>query len=604
MNAKFQHLTSSPRAESAAVRQLCKYLVPVDENTTCLEVLKYFLADAKLYALPVVNNANTPVGLIDRHLFVEYFTKQYVQEIHGKKAVMHFLKGESAALPISPPIIVDKSTSIDDVAQMIIGAGMQHMVTGFIVTGDGAYLGVANGHDLLNEITLRKQADLYFLAHFDHLTGIPNRMLFGDRLMQACRDALRNNTLVGLMFVDVDRFKQINDSLGHGFGDMLLCEISKRLQNSARESDTVARLGGDEFAILMDNLKDTEDPKIVAQRIVDSMQEPLHIAGHSLSITVSIGIAIYPKDDSDVTVLLTKADTAMYETKSSGRNGYRFYTPGLAMYDSEQMSLEKALRSAVKNNEFVLHYQPKVSLDNGQVIGVEALIRWQHPTRGLLSPIHFIPMAEENGLIVEIGNWVIREACEQHCRWKATGLPPIAMAVNVSALQFRKEGFIETVRSIISETGIDPTYIEIELTESTLMQNVSGVLETLNELKSLGVRLSIDDFGTGYSNLNYLKQFPIDCLKIDQSFIRNIDTTPINESIVRAVVALANSMSMETIAEGTENQAELDVIRRCQCGSAQGYHYAKALTPEDLSAWVEKNSQGTTSSRDLDPEMA
>ena len=586
------------------MRQLCKYLSPVDENTTCLEVLKYFLADAKLYALPVVNNDNAPVGLIDRHLFVEYFTKQYVQEIHGKKAVMHFLKGESAALPITPPIIVDESTGIDDVAQMIIGAGMQHMVTGFIVTGDGAYLGVANGHDLLNEITLRKQADLYFLAHFDHLTGIPNRMLFGDRLMQACRDALRNNTLVGLMFVDVDRFKQINDSLGHGFGDMLLCEISKRLQNSARESDTVARLGGDEFAILMDNLKDTEDPKIVAQRIVDSMQEPLHIAGHSLSITVSIGIAIYPKDDSDVTVLLTKADTAMYETKSSGRNGYRFYTPGLAMYDSEQMSLEKALRSAVKNNEFVLHYQPKVSLDNGQVIGVEALIRWQHPTRGLLSPIHFIPMAEENGLIVEIGNWVIREACEQHCQWKATGLPPIAMAVNVSALQFRKEGFIETVRSIISETGIDPTYIEIELTESTLMQNVSGVLETLNELKALGVRLSIDDFGTGYSNLNYLKQFPIDCLKIDQSFIRNIDTTPINESIVRAVVALANSMSMETIAEGTENQAELDVIRRCQCGSAQGYHYAKALTPEDLSAWVEKNSQGTTSSRDLDPEMA
>ncbi|VVC83040.1 EAL domain-containing protein [Sideroxydans sp. CL21] len=586
MNAKFLHLTSSPRSEHSAVRQLSKFLLPVDEDTTCMEVLRYFLSDAKLYALPVVDKNNIPVGLIDRHVFVEYFTRQYVPEIHGKKPVLNFLKEGLAVTAATAPIIIDEATCIDDVAQMIIGAGMQHMVTGFIVTGDGEYLGVANGHDLLNEITLRKQADLYFLAHFDHLTGLPNRMLFGDRLMQACRDALRNNTLVGLMFVDVDRFKQVNDSLGHGFGDMLLCSISERLKSCARESDTVARLGGDEFAILMDNLKETDDPVVMAQRIVDSMQEPLQISGHSLLITVSIGIAIYPTDDTDVTALLTKADTAMYEAKSSGRNGYRIYAPGLSMYNSAQMSLDTELRSAVRNNEFVLHYQPKVSLNNGQVIGVEALIRWQHPTRGLLSPVHFIPLAEENGVIVEIGNWVLRQACIQHCQWNKAGLPSIHVAVNVSALQFRKMGFIETVKSVFLETGIDPRYIEIELTESTLMQNAAGVLETLNELKAIGVRLSIDDFGTGYSNLNYLKQFPIDCLKIDQSFIRDIDTTPVNESIVRAIVALANSMSMQTIAEGTESQSELDVVKRCLCDVAQGYHYAKPLAPDDFSKWL------------------
>jgi diguanylate cyclase (GGDEF)-like protein len=346
MQNKFLLLTSSQKSESPSVRQLCKYLPPVDENSTCLQVLDYFLSNAKLYALPVVNKDNIPSCIIHRHLFVEYFSRKYVPEIHGKKPVLQFLKNDLteglAVFPGTAPIIVDESTSIDDVAQMIIGAGMEHMVTGFIVTGDGAYLGIANGHDLLNEITLRKQADLYFLAHYDHLTGIPNRMLFGDRLMQACREALRNGTLVGLLFVDVDRFKQVNDSLGHSFGDQLLCSVSKRLQSCAREADTIARLGGDEFAILMDNLKDIDDPERVAQRIVESMQNPMHISGRTLSITVSIGVAIYPNDDTDVAVLLTKADTAMYEAKSKGRNGYRSYTPGLSIYDSEQLSRNRA----------------------------------------------------------------------------------------------------------------------------------------------------------------------------------------------------------------------------------------------------------------------
>jgi hypothetical protein len=265
MNTKFLHLISRPTPENATVRQLSKFVLPINENTPCLTALNHFLSDAKHYAQPVINTKNIPVGLIDRHIFVEYFSRQYVPEIYGKKTVLNFIQDNFAEFPETSPIILDEATGIDDAAKMIVSAGMQHMVTGFIVTREGEYLGIASGHDLLNEITLRKQADLYFLAHFDHLTGLPNRMLFGDRLMHACRDATRNDNLVGLMFVDVDRFKQVNDSLGHGVGDILLSAIAARLKASARESDTVARLGGDEFAILMENLSDPDFPKIVAQ---------------------------------------------------------------------------------------------------------------------------------------------------------------------------------------------------------------------------------------------------------------------------------------------------------------------------------------------------
>jgi diguanylate cyclase len=307
---------------------------------------------------------------------------------------------------------------------------------------------------------------------------------------------------------------------------------------------------------------------------------------------VSIGIAIYPHDDSDVAGLLAKADAAMYEAKSGGRNGYRVFVSGMSITDPDQMTLENDLRQAVTEGDFLLHYQPKVSLTTSVVIGVEALVRWQHPTRGLISPAYFIPLAEESGMIIDLGAWVLRQACIQHCLWRDSGLSPIYMAVNISPLQFRQENFVELVRSIIAETGIDPQYVELEMTEGTVMLNAASVLETLKLLKVIGVRLAIDDFGTGYSNLNYLKNFPIDCIKIDQSFVRGIDTSTVNQSIVRAVVAMANCLSMETVAEGAENQQELDVVKSCLCGSAQGFHFAKPLPPDQLSTWL-KDFQGT-----------
>jgi diguanylate cyclase (GGDEF)-like protein len=588
---RFQHNPAERNQQSPTVAQLYRPAKAILTSTSCLQVLNHFLGDDELYALPVVDHQEVAHTLIDRHSFVEFFSRPYIREVHGKKKIADFLKHQPSGFKFSAPVIVDAATTIDDAAQIIIGAGMQHMVSGFIVTRDNKYVGIANGHDLLNEITQRKQAELYYLAHHDQLTGIPNRMLFTDRLTQACREATRLGSLVGLMFVDVDRFKQVNDSMGHRFGDQLLRAVTERLSGCARDCDTVARLGGDEFAIVMDNLKQAEDADIFAQRIVDSMRQPFHIMGRELVVTLSIGIAIFPRDDTEVGALLSKADAAMYEVKANGRNGFRTYVPGLSIYSLERMSLESDLRNALDNNELVLHYQPQVSLLNDQVVGVEALVRWQHPKHGLISPAHFIPIAEESGQIIAIGKWILRQACLQHRQWIEQCLPPLRMAVNISALQFRQADFSREVRNIIDETGMDPYFIELELTESIVMQDVGTVLDTLEDLKRLGVRLAIDDFGTGFSSLSYLRRFLIDRLKIDQSFVRGIEQMPVNESIVRAIAALARSLSLEIIAEGTETEAELALVRACKCNEAQGYRYARPLPADEFMVWLDGYKQ-------------
>lgn len=582
--SKLLYLGHGVKPESASVAKVHRYVTPVAKDASCLTVLETFFNDHELYALPVIDAGGMPVALVERQSFIEFFGQPFAREVHGKKTILEFLANK--LITGSMPIIVDVSTSTDDVAQIIIDKGMQHMVSGFIVTEDGRYSGMANGNNLLDEITRRKQAELYYLAHYDQLTRVPNRMLFSDRLTQACREAVRKDALVGLMFVDLDRFKQVNDSLGHGVGDLLLCAVVDRLKDSVRDCDTVARLGGDEFAILLDDLKDVVDAEIAARRVVASLQHPFRIMGHELFITASLGVVVYPKDDSDVGRLLTKADTAMYEAKKNGRNAYKTYTSGLPIYSLDHLSLETSLRSAVENDEFVLFYQPQISLATGQVVGVEALIRWQHPQRGLLSPAQFIGLAEESGLIVPIGNWILRKACQQVKAWIDAGLPPLRVAVNVSSLQFQQVDFCSTVKTIIDESGVDPGCIELELTESIVMHHGTLVLDTLRELKQIGVMLAIDDFGTGFSSLNYLRRFPIDCLKIDQSFIRDIEKMPVNEAIVRAIIALAQSLSLEIVAEGIETVAELEVLKTCHCPQAQGYHYLRPLPADDFLTWL------------------
>ena len=570
--------------KTPSVRQLQQSLTPVTNAALCVDVLNLFLQNADLYAIPVIDLARVPRALIERHAFIEYFSRPYSIELFGKKPISQI--GEIVALINKKPIVVDAATGIDDVAAIILDAGMQHMVSGFIVTENQEYLGIANGHALLNNITQRKQVELHHLAHYDQLTQIPNRMLMNDRLRMACLEAKRNESLVGLLFIDLDRFKQINDTMGHRFGDFLLQAVAARLESCLRSNDTVARLGGDEFAVLLQSLADASDVEIMAQRIVDCFRLPFTILDHEIFITASLGTAIYPLDEADSNNLLTKADTAMYEAKKSGRNTFRQYIPGLSMHSMDQLSLEADLRQAIANHELVLHYQPQINASTGIVVGVEALIRWQHPVRGLLSPAAFMKIAEDSGLIIDIGNWVLREACQQLQTWSLYRISPLRMAINISAVQFRRCNFTEVVQGIIEETGIDPAFIELELTEHMAMHHADDVLNTLRELKRIGVKLAIDDFGTGFSNLSYLQRFPIDRLKVDQSFVRGIEKLPANKSIVQAIVSLAKSLSLEVIAEGVETAAEYAEVSACGCDEIQGYFFARPMHAKGLLIWL------------------
>lgn len=576
------HKRSNRIDDNTTILRLLNNTPSVSEDTLCLFVLELFQQQPLLFAIPVVNHSNIPTGIVERNSFVELFIKPYAKELYAKKTILSFMN--------KSPVIVDKGTAIDDIARIIVDAGMQHMVSGFIATTEGQYLGIANGHNLLTEITQRKQANLFHLAHYDQLTKLPNRVLFLDRLNLAIIQSERQKTQVGLVFIDLDKFKHFNDSMGHSFGDELLIAVAERLVSCSREGETVARLSGDEFTILLDNVKSQRDLDILCNRILDAMKRPLQIMGREVFITVSIGTAISPQDDEHSAGLLVKADAAMYEAKRSGRNAYRHYMPGMNLYSYERMTLETDLRMALERNEFELFYQPQVLLSTGKVVGNEALIRWRHPERGLLAPIHFIEIIEESGLIVPIGKWVIEEACRQQMIWMKSGLEPMCMSVNISAMQFYQSDFCEMVKSIVIESGIQPEHLELELTESVCMHDVISVLNPLQELHEFGIKLAIDDFGTGFSNLSYLNKFPIDRLKIDQSFIRNIDSEPVNIEIVRAIVALGRSMSLELVAEGVETDSEMNLAESCGCEFVQGYRFSKPLPANQLESWLNQFS--------------
>ncbi|MDO8961936.1 MAG: EAL domain-containing protein [Methylophilus sp.] len=554
-----------------------RHVQPAHEDDACLSVLEIFQKNPNLFAIPVVNSDGMPLGIVDRHLFVETFIKPYARELYAKRKISEFM--------VEKAIVVDMGTTIDDVSKIIIDAGMQHMVIGFIITENGLYVGLANGHDLLNEIMQRKQEGLFYLAHFDQLTNLPNRLLFMDRLTRAIGDASRKKSSLGLLFIDLDNFKNFNDSMGHGFGDQILIAVANRLTNCAREIDTVARLSGDEFIMIIEDIDDQDTLDILCHRILDSMKAPWEVMGRNVFLTASIGTSMYPHDGVEPGELILKADAAMYEAKRGGRNAHTHFKTGMRLYSMDKMTLENDLRLAIERNEFELFYQPQVSVDGGEVIGMEALIRWNHPERGLLTPIHFIEIAEKTGLIIAIGKWVVKEACQQYQRWIWSGHRPLRMSVNISPLQFYQTSFCEDIRSALAETGMEPSNLELELTEGMFMHNIENVVKVLNELHDLGVLLAIDDFGTGYSNLSYLKRFPIDRLKIDQSFIRGIESETTNMEIVRTISNLAKTMSLELVAEGVETADEMNIVGLCGCDFMQGYKFSKPLASDDFLLW-------------------
>ncbi len=441
------------------------------------------------------------------------------------------------------------------------------------------------------DITARKSAEkqIEFLAYRDVLTGLPNRLLLQDRFSQATAHADRSRSKVALLFLDLDNFKTINDSLGHAVGDALLREIASRLGLCVRETDTISRQGGDEFLIVLSDLAGNEAIPPVLLKIREHLQTPFVCDGHELTTSASIGVALYPDDGRDFETLLKKADTAMYRAKDAGRNHYRFFDELMNVEAVEHLRIKSGLRRALAQGEFELHYQPQFELASDRVIGVEALIRWRHPEEGLISPARFIPVAEDSGLIVPIGEWVIQEACRQAVVWRAAGLPPLVMAVNLSAVQFRRGDMPQTIAQALQSTGFDPHLLELELTESILIRDTETVLGSVRQLKQLGVKLSIDDFGTGYSSLSYLKRFDVDKLKIDQSFIRDLATDPDDAAIVRAIIQMGVSLNLRTLAEGVEDAATLVLLREFACDEAQGYHFARPMEAQAFAGFMARS---------------
>ena len=441
----------------------------------------------------------------------------------------------------------------------------------------------------IQDITERKEneARIDFLAHHDPLTGLPNRVLFRDRFALAMAWSERSGCKVALLYVDLDHFKTINDTLGHPVGDHLLQQVAQRLRGCVRETDTISRQGGDEFLIALTDIHDQEAVSRVTTKVIDALSKPFSIDNHELAATVSMGVAVWPDDGQDFDALLQRADTAMYQAKAAGRNTYRFYTAQMNAQALEQFQLRTALHWALDQHQFVLHYQPQIELASGRVVGVEALLRWQRGPQELLLPGRFIAAAEESGLIVPIGEWVLREACAQAVRWQQAGLPEMTMAVNLSAVQFRRSDLLCTVTQALVDSGLDPAWLELELTESLLIDDAEQVLETLRRLKALGVCLSIDDFGTGYSSLAYLKRFAVDKLKIDQSFVRDIVSDPDDAAIVRAIISMARSLKLKVIAEGVETGELASILHLYQCHEAQGYHYARPMPADALVDWLQ-----------------
>ncbi len=427
-----------------------------------------------------------------------------------------------------------------------------------------------------------QQSRLNFMAFHDSLTALPNRSLFYDRIYHGLARARRSNTKVALMLLDIDRFKIINDSLGHDAGDVLLKAIAMRLNEAVRDMDTVARLGGDEFVIVLEAIHDMDDVILVANKLLSTLACPLDISGHSITTTVSIGVSVFPEDGKDTDELLKNADIAMYKAKEAGKNNCQFYTKGMNATAVNYLLLENDLRRAIELNQLMLHYQPQIDLNTNDIIGVEALVRWQHPDRGLISPAHFISLAEETGLIVPMGDWVLREACRQQKEWLNRGIHVGKIAVNLSTRQFRQKNFPEKIASILQSLDLSPEYFELEITESCAMEHAGETINQLNQLRQMGLYIAIDDFGTGYSSLAYLQRFPIQKLKIDRSFIHDIHDDINDAAIAKSIIGLAHNMQICVVAEGVENQYQADWLRDKGCDQVQGFMYAKPMSAKQL----------------------
>jgi len=474
------------------------------------------------------------------------------------------------------PIIVLSGLNDEQIALDAVHNGAQD----YLVKGEnnGALLSRSMRYAIERK---RSEQRLAYLAQYDSLTDLPNRLLFRDRLEQALKHAQRKSLFVGLMFLDLDHFKDINDTLGHEIGDKLLTSAANRIQQCVREEDTVARLGGDEFTVIVSGIDDIKDVKSVAEKINRSIAEPFSIDGKAVYVSTSIGISIYPENGENADTLTKNADMALYAAKDKGRSTYQLFESKMKTEVARRLALVTQLRQAMKRDEFVLHYQPQYDVLTSELVGMEALLRWQNPKLGIVEPAVFVPLLEETGLIIEVGEWVIRSACKQQREWLKAGHKPLRIAVNLSARQFRQRNLVMLVKEILNETAMDPEYLQLEITESALIVDSDHNLDILSGLHQLGIKLSIDDFGTGFSSLSYLRLFPFDALKVDRSFVKTITIDPNGAAIVGAVIALAHSLQLRIVAEGVELGKELDFLQQQGCDEVQGFLFATPLTVEN-----------------------
>ncbi|HSY07641.1 MAG TPA: EAL domain-containing protein [Steroidobacteraceae bacterium] len=576
-----------------------KVLASIVERAASAEAL----FEAKEHAQMLLNSIGDGVMSIDVWGHVTYLNA-VAETLTG------WSRAEAAGRPLAEVFRIIDATSREVAQNSMLLAMRQDKTVGLtpnrvLVRRDGVEAAIEdsaspihdrNGHVtgavmVFHDVSVARAltARMSYLAQHDSLTALPNRMLLTDRLTQMMSLAQRHQQKIAVLYVDLDCFKHINDSLGHGIGDRVLQSVAQRLLSSVRSSDTISRYGGDEFVILLADAVHAQDALVSVDKILLALAAPHRVEQHDLSITASIGIAIYPDDGTDAATLIKHADFAMLHAKDSGRNSYQFFKPEMNKRAVARQSLETDLRHALERQQFLLHYQPKMNLESGAVVGVEALIRWRHPQRGLVAPGYFIPAAEESGCIVPISRWVLREGCRQARAWHDAGLPAICIAINTSAIELRSKDFVTAVRAILTETGLEPRYLEIELTEAFLMQDPKSTTAVLQELKDVGVQLTLDDFGTGFSSLSYLKRFPIDTLKIDQSFVRDLMTDADDASIVRAVISMGQSLHKQVVAEGVETREQLEFLRAHACPEGQGFYFSHPVTAGELGPLLGRN---------------